>query len=308
MPVNFPIKHKQSAPPSEKKKDKQSTPSTEKKKDIQSATPPAHSKAKQSEPPPAQIRTLPDVVPDDTSTKDKVGWKLFREKFLLKKAAGSAWTSSIRIPTSDVNDQGNRSQRRDISFVDANHTDDGGERVRAGKSRPQLARRTSVRFENHDPADDTVKPQNVPCDDDNNDEDDPLSEGHLIRKERSLSAREAVASQEAAEAIAKQEETENNGSSEGEEPVKMSLMDLLGDEYEDDEEEEEEEEEGEEEEEIVQSKGIEFTCSICNVNISSSAYMPCAHTFCRLCSKELSVQRGSCPLCTAYVSEILHIF
>ncbi|XP_039043779.1 E3 ubiquitin-protein ligase DZIP3-like [Hibiscus syriacus] len=93
-----------------------------------------------------------------------------------------------------------------------------------------------------------------------------------LRKERSLSAREAVASQEAAEAaaaVAKQEEAEKNGSPESEEPVKMSLMDLLGD---------------------------------------DSAYMPCAHTFCRLCSKELSVQRGSCPLCTAYVSEILHIF
>ncbi|KAE8664841.1 hypothetical protein F3Y22_tig00112738pilonHSYRG00633 [Hibiscus syriacus] len=344
MPVNFPVKHtsavdnslagltlddvlgkakqatpppaqnnaKQSAPLSEKQKGKQSATPPEKKKDKQSATSPAQNKAKQSEPLPAQNRTLPDAVPDDTSTKDKVGWKLFREKFLHKKAAGRAWTSSIRIPASDVNVQGNRSQRRGISFTDANHTDDGGERARAGKPRPQLARRTSVRFDNHDPPDATIKPQNVHHDDDNdNDEDDFLSEGSLTRKERSLSAREAVASQEAAEAaaaVAKQEEAEKNGSPESEEPVKMSLMDLLGDEYEEDDEEEEEEEEQEDEEEIVQSKGIEFTCSICNVNISSSAYMPCAHTFCRLCSKELSVQRGSCPLCTAYVSEILHIF
>ncbi|XP_039021426.1 uncharacterized protein LOC120153578 [Hibiscus syriacus] len=268
------------------------------------AQPPAQNKAKQSEPPPAQNRVLSDTVPDDTSTKDKKSWKLIREKLRLKKAAGSAWTSSIPIPASYVNVQ--RSQ----------------ERAPGGKPRPQLARRTSARFDNDDsdsstPSDGTpsrsFKRRHYLNDDD---EGNDSFRGAPLGKERSLSAREAVASQEAAEAASaaaavEKEEAENNGSPEGEKPVKMSLMDLLGESgssYIDEDDEYCEEEEEEEVEEIVQSKGIEFTCCICKVNITSSAYMPCTHTFCRLCSKEFSVQRGNCPLCNGFVSEILEIF
>lgn len=88
------------------------------------------------------------------------------------------------------------------------------------------------------------------------------------------------------------------------EPGTVSLMSLL--EQEDDEEEEEEDEEegeeegGEEEEEHV--------CCVCMVRHKGAAFIPCGHTFCRLCSRELWASRGNCPLCNGYILEILNIF
>lgn len=97
--------------------------------------------------------------------------------------------------------------------------------------------------------------------------------------------------------------------------VKMSLMALLaetdeemgidGDEYtgggEDEEEEEEEEEEG-------GGVGEYSNCCVCMVRHKGVPFVPCGHTFCRLCSRELFVQKGSCPLCNNYILEILDIF
>ncbi|KAL4342036.1 hypothetical protein GQ457_08G020650 [Hibiscus cannabinus] len=333
-------KAKRAAPPPAQNKAKQSAPTPAQNKAKHSDSRSSHNKAKQrersppaqknkakhSDPTPSQNRKPPDAVPDDTSTKEKMSWKVFREKFRLNKAAGSAWTSSIHIPASDVNVQGNRSQLgRRTSFADANHADDGGGRPPAGKPRPLLARRTSVRFESHDSGDTSMpgdgppsrsfKPQNAhhhstSDDEDDDDEDDEYLREASVGKERSLSAREAVASQEAAEAAAAAAAEEED--TEGEEPVKMSLMDLLGETgssyIDEDDDEYYEEEEEEEEEEIVQATGTQFTCCVCKVDITSSAFMPCEHTFCRLCSKELSVHRGCCPLCNGFVSEILHIF
>ncbi|KAG6411885.1 hypothetical protein SASPL_124538 [Salvia splendens] len=39
-----------------------------------------------------------------------------------------------------------------------------------------------------------------------------------------------------------------------------------------------------------------------------AAFDPCGHSFCRLCSREMWVQGGNCPLCNNYVLEILDIF
>ncbi|KAL9235654.1 hypothetical protein vseg_010396 [Gypsophila vaccaria] len=101
-------------------------------------------------------------------------------------------------------------------------------------------------------------------------------------------------------------------------PVRMSLMDLLeetdrqagisGTTYRLGDEEEEDEEAQEEEvvdEELVKS---EFSCCVCMVRHKGAAFIPCGHTFCRLCSRELFVQRGNCPLCNNFILEILNIF
>ncbi|KAK9726550.1 hypothetical protein RND81_05G222600 [Saponaria officinalis] len=98
-------------------------------------------------------------------------------------------------------------------------------------------------------------------------------------------------------------------------PVRASLMELLeetdrqagvsGPTYRlgDDEEDEEEEEK------VVQEmrKG-EVSCCVCMVRHKGAAFIPCGHTFCRLCSRELFVQRGNCPLCNNFILEILDIF
>jgi hypothetical protein len=164
------------------------------------------------------------------------------------------------------------------------------------------------------------------------DQTDPPREGSrrlsaALADERSLSAREAVAAQEAAEAeaaaaAAAAAAAEENGelpSAEESGQVRMSLMDLLeetdrqmgfegsrymmGDEddYEEEEDDEDEEEEGED-------NGVEHNCCVCMVRHKGAAFIPCGHTFCRLCSRELWVSRGNCPLCNNFILEILDIF
>ncbi|KAL5702622.1 hypothetical protein ACHQM5_027818 [Ranunculus cassubicifolius] len=52
----------------------------------------------------------------------------------------------------------------------------------------------------------------------------------------------------------------------------------------------------------------EYVCCVCMVRHKGAAFIPCGHTFCRLCSRELWVNRGNCPLCNGYILEILDIF
>ncbi|THU54209.1 hypothetical protein C4D60_Mb10t22630 [Musa balbisiana] len=54
--------------------------------------------------------------------------------------------------------------------------------------------------------------------------------------------------------------------------------------------------------------GILHVCCVCMVRHKGAAFIPCGHTFCRLCSRELWVNRGSCPLCNGNILEILDIF
>ncbi|KAM3334802.1 hypothetical protein ACQJBY_029304 [Aegilops geniculata] len=58
----------------------------------------------------------------------------------------------------------------------------------------------------------------------------------------------------------------------------------------------------EEEEEELQ------VCCVCMVRHKGAAFIPCGHTFCRLCSRELRHTRGNCPLCNVFIQDILHIF
>ncbi|XP_022769545.1 uncharacterized protein LOC111313098 [Durio zibethinus] len=319
---------------------------------------------KRSEPPTTHNRTLLDITRDDGSNKDKKSWKTFREKLRLKRA-GSAWTSSVPIPASDVNVHSSKSQfSRRGSFrsnsADSTHIEDGDEHASVSdppvvNSRLQLSRKGSVRFVNnptqtdHDDWVDVSMPSQCPpsrsfrpqitrhhstrfpaSDTDGNDVDSIDDDNSPVAldgsrqlgaalRERTLSAREAVAAQEAAEAAAAAAASAEQAAAEAgaaEEPVKMSLMDLLGETGstygmgdDDDEYGEEEEEEEEEEEDVVEaSGGIEHTCCVCMVRHKGAALIPCGHTFCRLCSRELLVQRGNCPLCNGFILEILDIF
>ncbi|CAM8891303.1 unnamed protein product [Rhodiola kirilowii] len=109
------------------------------------------------------------------------------------------------------------------------------------------------------------------------------------------------------------EEVEEEGAvDEQQQEVRMSLMDLLEEtdrqmgwsSYSGDGDEDDEEEEGEEEENNL----VERNCCVCMVRHKGSAFIPCGHTFCRLCSRELWVSRGNCPLCNGFILEILDIF
>ncbi|XP_004516309.1 uncharacterized protein [Cicer arietinum] len=67
---------------------------------------------------------------------------------------------------------------------------------------------------------------------------------------------------------------------------------------------EEEEEEGEGEGNVP----VEHNCCVCMVRHKGAAFIPCGHTFCRMCSREIWVSRGNCPLCNNSILEILDIF
>ncbi|KAK1412658.1 hypothetical protein QVD17_34082 [Tagetes erecta] len=49
-------------------------------------------------------------------------------------------------------------------------------------------------------------------------------------------------------------------------------------------------------------------CCVCMVRHKGAAFIPCGHTFCRHCSRELFVKRANCPLCNHFILEILDIF
>ncbi|KAK8573307.1 hypothetical protein V6N13_100109 [Hibiscus sabdariffa] len=182
--------------------------------------------------------------------KDEKSWKTFRDKLRLKRA-GSAWTSSVHVPTSDVNVHSSRPRS-------SGRGEDRGERVSVSnppvaKSKMHLEKIESVHFGNNSSQTDdddsvdaprsrsfnrpmvrhaSIRMSSANADDDDVDgsDDDYESSGSedesetplaALKEERSLSAREAVAAQEAAEAAAA-------AAAGAEQPVKMSLMDLLG--------------------------------------------------------------------------------
>ncbi|XP_018438100.1 E3 ubiquitin-protein ligase complex SLX5-SLX8 subunit SLX8-like [Raphanus sativus] len=296
-------------------------------------------------------QTLFDIIRDEyikEGQKDRTTWQIFREKLRLKRT-GSAWTTSLHIPASDIlipvpkhlggaafrpnsttpmSDPPGRgaftrgpsmrvgSGKNHDDFADASLPGDGPP---ARSFKPQFSRHDSVR--------------------EHGDGDDDRIRRHPVVKfvdERQMSAREAVAAQEAAEAEAAaagsddddgEEEEEEDSEEEGTEEKAdapqqpkqtMSLMDLLeetdrqmgltGASYAmDDEEEDEYEEEEEEEEEDGGGEG-EVNCCVCQVNIRGATFTPCGHTFCKLCSKELMAQKGHCPVCSSFVLEFLEIF
>lgn len=78
-------------------------------------------------------------------------------------------------------------------------------------------------------------------------------------------------------------------------PLRVSLMRLL---------EEEVEGEGKGGGEM----GNDSMCCVCMGRKKGAAFIPCGHTFCRVCSRELWLNRGSCPLCNRSILEILDIF
>lgn len=86
-------------------------------------------------------------------------------------------------------------------------------------------------------------------------------------------------------------------------PLRVSLMRLLeetavgGDEG-----------EAMQKEKVPGELGSDSVCCVCMVRKKGAAFIPCGHTFCRVCSRELWLNRGSCPLCNRSILEILDIF
>ncbi|KAJ7961534.1 putative RING/U-box superfamily protein [Quillaja saponaria] len=201
---------------------------------------------------------------------------------------------------------------------------DSSENAPPGQNlRPQISQRNSTRFPTDSESNRQERSFNTREVDDGDIDNEPARERtrllmEALAEERSLSAREAMAAQEAAEAEAEAEavagaeeedwaETAPAAGDSSGAPVRMSLMDLL---------EETDRQvglegssyivENQEDEEV--RRGVEYNCCVCMVRHKGAAFIPCGHTFCRLCSRELWVSRGNCPLCNGFILEILDIF
>ncbi|PIA36880.1 hypothetical protein AQUCO_03200089v1 [Aquilegia coerulea] len=74
-------------------------------------------------------------------------------------------------------------------------------------------------------------------------------------------------------------------------PFRISLMKLL-----------------EQSDGVDEGVGNDGMCCVCMGRRKGAAFIPCGHTFCRVCSRELWLNRGSCPICNRLILEILDIF
>lgn len=255
-------------------------------------------------------RTLSDIIRDESGGTahyytGKKSWRHFKDK--LRRRRGAAWTSTFSTPASDI-PLNNRSMNRrpsggfpsdmahpvDISAV----PDVDPELMSNPRNMPSLQRNASRALERasgrpeyvHAPGLGMLQREHNANEDDNSDDEEEY------KSEEGESGSE--------------EEDEEAASAGGKQPVRMSLMSLLaetdremgldGSSYMLDEEEEDED---------GDSDGEEYNnCCVCMVRHKGAAFIPCGHSFCRLCSRELWAQSGSCPLCNNYILEILDIF
>ncbi|XWS75799.1 hypothetical protein CRYUN_Cryun01aG0123200 [Craigia yunnanensis] len=60
---------------------------------------------------------------------------------------------------------------------------------------------------------------------------------------------------------------------------------------------------------VVRGGSCDWMCCVCMERKKGAAFIPCGHTFCRVCSREVWVnRRGSCPVCNRSILDILDLF
>lgn len=275
-------------------------------------------------------RTLLDIIRDDPSGSsphsNRNTWQTFKDKLRLRRA-GAAWTSSVPIPASDVPiPSANRMmlRRQSTRFPSNAVAENSGDLDPESTHSDQTS--SSTTGEGINQAGLRSMPSNRAMMMRHNSSRLPslpnTSDGQETEFTTSFNtARNIVqlADQNREEEEENEEEEERGLSEEygegGEPQVRMSLMALLAETDRqmgidgslfimDDDDDDDEDEEGD------KSSGVgEYNnCCVCMVRHKGAAFIPCGHTFCRLCSRELWVQRGSCPLCNNFILEILDIF
>ncbi|CAN0897061.1 hypothetical protein LINGRAHAP2_LOCUS18899 [Linum grandiflorum] len=55
-------------------------------------------------------------------------------------------------------------------------------------------------------------------------------------------------------------------------------------------------------------EGGDWVCCVCMEREKGAAFIPCGHTFCRVCSRTLWGRRGCCPVCNRPIVKVLDIF
>ncbi|KAK2990062.1 hypothetical protein RJ640_025425 [Escallonia rubra] len=280
-------------------------------------------------------RTLLEIIRDDSTggggRDSKKSWRTFKDKLRLRRA-GAAWTSTVAIPASDVPIQqmnGNsrimtrRHSTRFPAMGGVSNSDESNPESRqiarpdlssVPSNRAMLLRRNTSRIPER-----VGSRLNVTIDTDLPEEHQqpPSAEDAAAAHTEEASAEDASAAH-TEEGMGETAEAAPEEGGEGQPHVRMSLMALLAETdrqmgldasaYMMDDEDEEEEEVEEAGGGGGGGGGEYNNCCVCMVRHKGAAFIPCGHTFCRLCSRELWVQRGNCPLCNNFILEILDIF
>lgn len=247
-------------------------------------------------------RTLLDIIRDEpfVSKENRKTWKHFTEKLRLK-LPGSACPSTVPASASDT-----PLQQTNNLTTDASHSSRFSAVNSASEPEP--------------PSNRLIQPELT-----TSSEPPPRRESEsatlivLLQRTSSRAVDRESSRFQDAEANGESRETsggelENEGRVD--QPARLSLMALLA---ETDREmgidgaayvlgEEETEDDTAAAAGVGGEKFILDHCCVCMVRHKGAAFIPCGHTFCRLCSRELWVQRGTCPLCNNSISEILDIF
>lgn len=260
-------------------------------------------------------RTLLDIIRDESTGGAAVygahlapnhptrnGWKSFKYRLGLRRGGASSWTGGpVRIPAPGV--PISHSSRTNTALPIQNHP---GAVVAAPAPAPapaaltrpgQIALNSDVSTRNESSPQRGV-PES-PC----GRGDGRLGDVLAAERERLSEAGEVGAVEEA----------------DGEPSARMSLMALLEETdrqmgiegpaaYSEYDEYEVEDGGGSVVGGMDSGHSADHNCCVCMVRHKGAAFIPCGHTFCRLCSRELWVNRGNCPVCNSYILEILDIF
>ncbi|ESQ29184.1 hypothetical protein EUTSA_v10023694mg [Eutrema salsugineum] len=54
--------------------------------------------------------------------------------------------------------------------------------------------------------------------------------------------------------------------------------------------------------------GCDPVCCVCMGREKGAAFIPCGHTYCRVCSREIWMNRGTCPLCNRSIFDVLDLY
>ncbi|KAL0364819.1 UNVERIFIED_CONTAM: hypothetical protein Sangu_0579500 [Sesamum angustifolium] len=241
-------------------------------------------------------RMQSDNLQADGGGGQKEGEKLRRRN----SGRGTTWTSSVLVPASDIPMNKNKAMARepstrlnpsslvsdDLSEPNISAVPDAAPGLLRNASRS--TERPSGRLDQPGPS-----PMKLLQRESEEEEDEEEYEDEDDDDGKPMAA--APAAMEEGEKVA---------------PVRMSLMSLLAETDEDglgymmdeDEDDDDDEDGGD-------AGGIEYnSCCVCMVRHKGVAFDRCGHSFCRLCSREMGVQGGNCPLCNNYILEILDIF
>ncbi|KAK1641786.1 hypothetical protein QYE76_060257 [Lolium multiflorum] len=223
------------------------------------------------------------------------GWKPLRDRLRLRRTA-NAWTAPSQKPSAAdgalKSGGGGGSSTRSNKYIYApGEATAAFSRTSSLRQTPTFSRVASTRVGPTSGRAERAAPV-VVDDDDEEDEEEEDDEGDKDQDEAPAAQMSLMALLEQTDSWDDEDEEEDEAAGGGGKNAQQHAGG--GDDDEDDGE-------GREEEMV-------HVCCVCMVRHKGAAFIPCGHTFCRLCSRELWVSRGNCPLCNGFIQEILDIF